>query len=187
MAAGRAHSKGTNVIDMVKFLRTRRDRALAVLPSRLHPYLEKRVDVAAWYPEEDVYELSLALACLLPEQGEAVYRRLGELNARNHTEGSYGHLLGEVRLDTLAIRARALWKTLHDTGELTFEPDPERGGRAVLRDYASPGREMCGVIGAYLAETVARAGFEGVEAHHERCVHRGDSDCAWRLEGTPRR
>lgn len=187
MTGSKAHSKGTNLIDMVKFLRSRRERALELLPSHLHPYLEKRIDVSAWYPEEDVHELTRALAVLLPDRGESIYRTLGELNARNHTEGRYGHLLGEVKLETLAIRVRALWKTLHDTGELEFEADPERGGRARLRGYANPGPEMCQMIGTYLADLVARTGFEGVVPRHERCVHDGDAECAWSLEGTPRR
>lgn len=186
MTRARAHSKGTNVLEMVKFLRARRDRARIVLPPELHPYLEKRVDVSAWYPEEEVLALTRALARLMPEEGEAVYRTLGALNARNHTEGSYGHLLGELRLETLPIRLGALWKTLHDTGELHFEPEPGRGGRAEIRGYANPGPEMCTVIGAYLAETVARAGFDALETAHTACVHRGADCCAWSFQGRPR-
>ena len=186
MAQRTAHSKGTNVVDMVKFLRSRRDRALQVLPGSLHAYLDKRIDVSAWYPEEDVLGLTRALARLMPEGNESAYRLLGELNARNHTEGSYGHLLGEVCLETLPIRLAALWKTLHDTGELVFEPELPRGGRVRLEGYASPGPEMCRVIEAYLAATLARAGLDAIASSHESCVHGGAKCCIWHFEGTPR-
>jgi hypothetical protein len=57
-----ASTQGTHLVDMVKFLRTQRDAALAILPARLHRYLDEQLNVAAWYPEEDMIGLVRALA-----------------------------------------------------------------------------------------------------------------------------
>lgn len=181
-----AGTKGTVVVDLVKFLRSRRDRAAANLPSHLQPYLEKRISVSEWYPEQEVFELMGGVVRLMPEPGDAGWYALGVRYARSHMEGSYGHLLGELRVETLPIRLSALWKTLHDTGDLVFRPEGAGGGSATVRGYESPGREMCLVVGAYLAETVGRAGIDRVKVEHGDCVHRGADCCTWRLEGTPR-
>jgi hypothetical protein len=141
-----AKSKGTNLIDLVKFLRKQREIAVSVLPPDLHHYLDERITVSAWYPEEDCYLLMRAMESLLPDSGSELYRKIGILNAQNHLGGSYRHLLSDLRLQTIPIRAEALWKSMHDTGELHVEIEGESAGRAVLRGYESPGPEMCMVI-----------------------------------------
>lgn len=174
-----ARSKGTNLVDMVKLMRQQREKAMALLPESLQPYLDQRISVSSWYPEQDMYGLMRALESLLPVSGEALYREIGILNARNHLSGSYRHLLSELRLKTLPIRAEALWKSLHDTGELRVEIESECTGRALLRGYENPGPEMCLVIESYLAEVLRMAGLEGVQSTSGLCVHRGDPECIW--------
>ena len=50
-------TKGTSIVEIVKFLRTRRDDALQALPAAVHHYLDDRVLESAWYPEEDLVAL----------------------------------------------------------------------------------------------------------------------------------
>jgi len=174
-----AKSKGTNMIDLVKFLRTERETALGALPPELHHYLEERITVSAWYPEEDCYLLMRAMERLLPDSGAELYRKIGILNAKNHLSGSYRSLLSDLRLQTIPIRAEALWKSMHDTGELRVEIEGEAAGRVVLRGYENPGAEMCIVIESYLAEVLRMAGLESIRSAKESCVHRGNPDCVW--------
>ncbi len=179
-------AKGTNLIDMVKFLRSQKEAARSALPPALHGYLERRIVVSDWYPEEEMFALLLALGKIMPGSGDDLFRQIGVLNARNHLNGSYRHLLSELRLDTLPIRANALWKSLHDTGELTLEIEGTGTGRTMLRGYANPGSEMCLVIDAYLAEVLRLTGLDAVRTAAEGCVHRGASECCWRFRGEPR-
>ncbi len=181
-----ANSKGTNLIDMVKFLRSRKQQALDALPPRLHDYLERRIVVSDWYPERDMYELMLALAKLMPGSGTELYRQIGVLTMRNHLTGSYRHLLSGVSLETLPVRANALWKSLHDTGEMVVRVEDARTGSVLLRGYENPGLEMCLVIESYVAEQLRLAGLDAISIDPERCVHRGADECCWRFRGEPR-
>jgi hypothetical protein len=52
-----ANAKGTSLIDMVEFLRSRRDEAMALRPSELRHYLDEKINVASWYPEQDMIGL----------------------------------------------------------------------------------------------------------------------------------
>jgi hypothetical protein len=179
-------AKGTNLIDMVKFLRSQKEAARTALPPALHGYLERRIVVSDWYPEEEMYALMLALGKVMPGSGDELFRQIGVLNARNHLNGSYRHLLSELRLETLPIRAAALWKSLHDTGELLVEIEGAGAGRTVLRGYVNPGPEMCLVIDAYVAEVLRLTGLDRVRSETECCVHRGAAECRWRFRGDPR-
>ncbi len=174
-----AKSKGTNLIDLVKFLRTERETALNALAPELHHYLDERITVSAWYPEKDCYLLMCAMERLLPDSGAELYRKIGILNAKNHLGGSYRHLLSDLRLQTIPIRAEALWKSMHDTGELRVQIEDEGSGRAVLRGYESPGPEMCLVIESYLAEVLRMAGLGSIQSAKESCVHRANPECVW--------
>lgn len=181
-----AKSKGTNLIDMVKFLRSQKQQALDAVPPELQGYLEKRIVVSDWYPEQDMYGLMIALAKLLPGSGTELYRQIGVLTLRNHLTGSYRHLLDGICLETLPVRARALWKSLHDTGEMIVAVEGAGAGSVVLRGYHSPGPEMCLVIESYVAEELRLAGLDAVRIDPERCVHRGADECYWRFHGEPR-
>lgn len=181
-----ANSKGTNLIDMVKFLRSRKQQALDALSPRLHGYLERRIVVSDWYPERDLYELMLAFAKLMPGSGAELYRQIGVLTMRNHLNGSYRHLLSGICLETLPVRANALWKSLHDTGEMVVGVTDARTGSVLLREYENLGPEMCLVIESYIAEQLRLAGLDDVCIDPERCVHHGADDCCWRFRGEPR-
>jgi predicted hydrocarbon binding protein len=177
----RAQTKGTNLIDMVKFLRSKRDEARALLPERLHHYLEQQLNVAAWYPEEDLIALVRALARLLPGSKEDALARIGRLNARMHLQGTYAHLLEGVEPAMLPIRAVALWKTMHDTGEfrLAVEADHAEAG---LARFGHPSAEMCTMLGAYLSELFELAGVRDAKVEEVACCRRGSRDCRWRIE-----
>ena len=83
-----ARAKGASLLGAVKWLRHDREAALRALPARLHPYLDARIQVASWYPEEDLLELIRALARILPANGADVYEQMGRFSARDQLAGS---------------------------------------------------------------------------------------------------
>jgi hypothetical protein len=179
----RAKTKGTNLVDMVKFLRKQREQALALLPKGLHRYLDEPVSVAAWYPEEDMIGLVRVLAKLLPAGGEDPLAQIGRLNARMHLQGTYAHLLGDARPSVLPVRAVALWRSMHDTGEFKLAVDKDHA-EARLADYGHPTLEMCTMLGAYLMELFVLAGASSAKADEVACCRAGARECRWRIEWT---
>ena len=179
-----AKTKGTNLVDMVKFLRTQREAALALLPPHLHAYLNTQLNVSAWYPEADMIELVKVLAKLLPGSGEAPLVQIGRLNARMHLQGTYSHLLEDARPSALPLRALALWKSMHDTGEFKLQVDDD-GAEARLAGYGHPTPEMCVMLGAYVQELFVMAGVRDPKAVEHACCRSGAPACCWRIDWTP--
>jgi hypothetical protein len=182
---GRAHTKGTNLVDMVKFLRTRRDEALALLPRALHHYLDGPPSVAAWYPEADMIELVRVLTKLLSRSDEDPLVQIGRLNARMHLQGTYAHLLKDARPSVLPIRAVALWKSMHDTGDFRLAVDGDHA-EAVLAGYGHPTPEMCVMLGAYLVQLFELSGVDAVKIDERSCCRSGAPACRWEIGWTPR-
>jgi hypothetical protein len=180
-----AQTKGTNLIDMVRFLRKQRDAARRLLPESLHRYLDQRLNVAAWYPEEDMIGLVRALARLLPGSGEDALVTIGRLNARMHLQGTYAHLLSDARPEALPVRAVALWRTMHDTGDFSLAVDGDTA-EARLSGYGHPSAEMCTMLGAYLLELFAMAGVRDAKVEEVACCRKGASACRWQLEWSAR-
>jgi hypothetical protein len=173
-------TKGTNLIDMVKFLRKQRDAARGLLPGRLHRYIDERLNVSAWYPEEDMVGLVQALVKLMPGPPEDALVRIGRLNARMHFQGTYAHLLSDARPAVLPGRAVALSKTMHDTGDFRLAVERDHA-EARLSGYGHPTAEMCVLLGAYVLELFALAGVSDAKVEEVACCRRGALDCRWRI------
>lgn len=173
-----AKAKGTTLISLVKFLRSQRERALALLPESVHCYLDERIQPSSWYPEDDLLALLRGMLQMLPGGRDENLERMGAAVAREHMEGVYGHLRSEDP-DTLVRRSVALWASQHDSG--TFRVAIEAPGRAryEVRDYARPSPEMCAIFKGYFAETLRVSGWVGVAVEKQSCVlHRADA-CSW--------
>ena len=179
----KARTKGTNLVDMVKFLRTQREAALALLPQSLHHYLDARLNVAAWYPEEDMIALVRVLAKLMPDAGDdpqAALVRIGRLNAHMHLQGTYAHLLADARLAQLPVRAVALWKSMHDTGDFKLSIETDHA-EARLGGFGHPTPEMCTMLGAYVLELFELAGMREPRGDEVACCRAGAPECRWRI------
>jgi hypothetical protein len=176
-----ANTKGTNLVDMVRFLRGQREAARALLPARLHHYLDEQLNVAASYPEEDMIGLVRALAKLLPSAGEDPLVRIGRLNARMHLQGTYEHLIADARPAALPVRALALWRSMHDTGEFRLAVEEDHA-EARLAGYGFPSAEMCTMLGAYLLELFELAGVKAPRVAELSCCRKGAPECRWRIE-----
>ncbi|MGH0029302.1 MAG: hypothetical protein ACQGVC_05900 [Myxococcota bacterium] len=173
-------TKGINVLEMVKFLRARRDAALELMPETLRHYLDERINVASWYPEEDMIGLVRVLVQLLPEGDEEPLVSIGRLNAHQHIEGTYKHLFESPRSATLPLRAATLWKSMHDSGEFrVVMGDGE--ATAEVSGYAYPTPEMCTMIRPYLEELFRASGIEKVQVDKRACCRVGASVCRYRV------
>jgi hypothetical protein len=179
-----AKAKGTTLVTLVKFLRRHPDTRSA-LPGHLLHYLEERVHVSSWYPEQDLLELARVVAQMLAPQVPDPYETMGRITAREHLEGSYAHLFQGVD-DPLALPARAfaLWATMHDSGRMESAVEPPDAVRVELVEFALPSREMCAIVGGYLAETMRVIGFVAEPAQEVACRLDGAERCAWRCQFT---
>ncbi len=176
-----AKTKGTTIVALVKFLRRNRSAAEACLPERLHHYLDERIHVASWYPEKDLRDLARVVAPMFPADVGNPFEAMGRASAREHLEGSYGHLF-EGTDDPLAIPARAfaLWASMHDSGRLATRVEPPDAVLVELTEFALPSKEMCGIVGGYLAETLRLVGFSSPSAEPIACRLDGMPSCVWR-------
>jgi len=176
-----AKAKGTTILALVKFLRSQREAASAALPGHLLHYLEERVHVSSWYPEQDLLELARAAAPMLGRTVADPYDVMGRVCARDHMEGSYAHLFTGVE-DPLSIppRAFALWATMHDSGRMESAVEPPDAVRVELAEFALPSREMCAIVAGYLAETLRVLGFVAEPAQKLTCRLDGAPRCSWR-------
>ena len=168
------NTKGAAVLTSVKLLRSRKDEARRVLPPELHHYLEERIVVASWYPERDVFGLILACAKLFPTEGPQ-FEAMGAAAARLHMDGIYANLLQRDP----AIRARTLWKTQHDTGELTLSQVADDSATYELTGWEQLGAEHCRLLGGYFCEVQRLTGAVEPSYEHTACRGRGAAQCTW--------
>ena len=121
----------------------------------------------------------------MPGPPEDALPRIGRLNARMHLQGTYAHLLSDARPETLPIRAVALWKTMHDTGEFRLAVEKDHAD-ARLSGYGNPTPEMCCMLGAYLLELFEMAGVKDPKVAETACCCVGAPECHWHIEWSPR-
>ncbi len=169
-------AKGSVLVGMVKLLRRDRKRATKLLPPQLQSYLDSRISTSQWYPEEDVVALMRAFAQLAPGDPGDVYERLGAASARSLTEGIYADVAGMRLLDA---RTKALWKAMHDTGELAIATQSPGTMRYELRGWDHAGPEYCAIMRGYLGEVQRLRGAASVTVEHPQCRAEGAEICAW--------
>jgi hypothetical protein len=180
-----ARAKGAALVGAVKWLRHGRAAALRALPARLHHYLEKRIQLASWYPEEDLLELIRAVARTLPASGGDLYEPMGRFSAREQLSGVYHHLLAGGDQFSLPRRGLVLWQSQHDSGRLSMTIEAPGSARVEVVDFALPSREMCGVLRGYTAEMFAMADLKVLAVEQSTCRLDGADRCSWRVRWTP--
>lgn len=175
--------KGTNVVSAVKLLRANRERALALLPARLHHYLEQRVLVSSWYPEEDQIELLRVIAKLMPPRPNP-FLVMGMTTAQADLTGIYRNSLRPDDPQRTLLAAGGLWRNYHDTGEMSASNDGPTGAVVRLRDYRAACSEMCHVVEGYLVGCARTAGARDVRITKLSCCLTRAPECSWRLAWT---
>ncbi len=174
-------AKGISLINAVKTLRLKKDAARAVLPEHLHKYLEERVLVSSWYPEEDLLAILRALAKILPDPGMDIYEFMGRILARTNLEGAYALLLCEGDPAATLRRTAITWEHYHDTGKEVVVESGDNHAAIEISDHDTPSRESCGTVKGYIHEKVAMAGGKDICVVHKKCVLAGASACRFEV------
>jgi hypothetical protein len=164
-------TKGTVVLKAIKVLRGRKDDAQKHLPKALHHYLEDRIVVASWYPEEDFYEILCACASLFPG-GDSAFEMLGAATARDHAEGMYADIMKR----DWASRVKIMWKTQHDSGDFSLVQQTENSATYELTGWSHSSPKYCRVVGGYFTELHRVAGAAAPSYQHPTCRSGGQSD-----------
>lgn len=168
-------AKGMALLGSVKYLRSRRAEALAILPPALHHYLDGRIRTSGWYPEADMLELVRATARLVTGPTDQVLEMMGEISAREHTD-----VYGDLLTGSSTSRAFALWSTQHDTGELRMTEEAPNRIRFEIIGYEDPAREMCLVTQGYIKGVLLMNGLTDLSLEKLACRIWGDDRCTWR-------
>jgi hypothetical protein len=184
--AGVAKAKGATLVGAVRWLRTDREAARKQLPPHLHHYLVNRIQIASWYPEEDLLALIRALGAILPDQGRDVFEQMGRFSARDQFAGVYRHLLEGGDEFSLPRRGLVLWESQHDSGRLEVTLGKPGSAQVEVIDYALPSVEMCKILLGYTVEMLVMAELKDPEVTQTACRVDGDERCSWRCRWTPR-
>lgn len=173
------HTKGTSIVEIVKFLRTRRSEAQQALPAGVHHYLDDRILESAWYPEEDLVAMVAAMVELQDAPAEDTLASLGAEAMQRNRSGAYAHLFQQHQGERVLRVAGVLWKAMHDTGKLCLVRDAVGRGRCELIDFVNPSGEMCGILVGYAHALLELTGYREIQASQECCLLQGDDCCAW--------
>lgn len=182
-----AKVKGTVLVSVVKFLRSRRQEATALLPPHCQRYLEERVLDSSWYPEADLVELIRVVASMFPgNEDQALYLTGRAALAAFLRDRKYHDLHHVALLADMPRRLVALWSTQHDTGQLRMQLSSDTSGLVTLTGFGHPSREMCTVLTGYIAELLGENGITDPSVAKQTCVLSGAGDCCWKWEsGAP--
>ncbi len=182
-ATGRV--KGTNVMRAVKWLRTCRADALAILPPNVHHYLDERILVSSWFPERDQLELIVACAATMPFPPELAeldrYHFIGKQTAPLDLGEFYKSILERGDLMRTISKATVLWRNYHDTGKVTSAALGPGVVEVSLREYGASCAIMCSLIRGYFEGVVEYGGGIVRASEEARCQRRGDDACVWKL------
>jgi hypothetical protein len=177
----RPQTKGTTYVPTVKFLRSRKEQARALLPPELHRYLQERILPSSWYPEDDLVTLLRVLVRLLPGDPRQSWESIGARAAENQFGGPFEVFLrGGLR--HVVESFGALWQLQHDSGRwtVTLSPDEPRG-EAQLHDFAVGMPEYGPLMTGYSRRVLLMAGARTADCE---LVRSDASSATWRLGWT---
>lgn len=180
-----ASAKGSSIVLVVKLLRAQRAEAVKRLPPELLHYLEDRILVSSWYPEEDLFELLQVGVKLIPTQGDDPWYVFGQFAAAAHVRETYQHLLAARDAEEILRQINVVWRSQHDTG--TFRADLVEAGHAVLalEDHPILSGDWCLLLSGYMVGMLGAAGGRDIVVREIHCRTKGDPACVWRLTWTP--
>jgi hypothetical protein len=173
----RAKIKGTGIIGIVKALRSRREAVKQYLSPELDHYLEERIVLNNWYPEQDYLHLLQVYRKVWPERS---YEDIGRFGAQEALSGVYRNIVTDD-VATSARHMRVNWRNYHDTGELSIDVEPSVI-RVKVSDYPVVSDELCRLNQGYFSELLKLGGAQILSCSKVRCTVRGDEDCLWEFD-----
>jgi predicted hydrocarbon binding protein len=172
-----AKIKGIGMVGIAKALRSRRDDAARVLPESLHHYLDERISISEWYPEQDYLALLRVYVEVWPGR---TFEEVGRLAANEALSTVYRNILIGGVTDAVK-RMKFNWQNYHDSGELNSEVLPGLI-RVRVRGYGMKARELCALNEGYFAELLRLSGAEVTALRKPQCASNGDRECVWEFE-----
>ena len=176
--------RGASVSRAVRFLRTLKEDARAILPGSLHRYLSEQVMADEWYPEKDLLGLILGCVELIDLPMALALNDMGKWTAREHYALSYPDLAKQPEPQEFIKRLEQLWHHNHDTGRLSFAVVAPVKGTIQVEGFEYPSQEMCTIHGSYYVEMLKLAGWGEVNLRRHDCVLQGKPACCWDLGWT---
>jgi len=179
-----ANVKGITILNAVKTLRLKKAESRALLPMDLHRYLEDRILVSSWYPEEDLLGLLRVLGKILPDPGIDIFEFMGLASARTDLSGVYSHMLRLGDPVGTLRHGSVLWRSHHDTGKLEVVVSSPERAVVQLSGFGFPSNEICRTIKGWIRELIRMAGGKDVSVADDQCVVRGDTACRFDAKWT---
>jgi hypothetical protein len=179
-----AKARGTSVSRAVRFLRTLKEDARAILPGSLHRYLSEQVISDEWYPEKDLLGLIRCCVELIDLPEALALSDMGKWTAREHYAIAYPDLAKQPEPRSFIKRLEQFWHHNHDSGHLRFVFTSPVIGRIEVAGFEYPSQEMCIIHGAYYAEMLKLAGWGEVNVRRHDCVLQGNEKCCWDFRWT---
>jgi hypothetical protein len=174
--------KGTTMIEVVKFLRSRKKEAAPLVPPRLQHYLQSRLLSTSWHPEEDYLELMRVVVKLYKPENPSltIWEEVARRTNAAYFEGPYKAFVypGDVARSVGSFPD--LWRLRHDTGVGTVIQEGKGRARVELRDYALVANEGCLLVQGTLWGLLEYSGAQGAALVHSRCRARGEPICEWK-------
>jgi heme-NO-binding protein len=172
-----AKTKGTAVVQCVKALRSMPPEVTrAKLPPHLHRYLEERILVSNWYPEEDYLALVTALSELLPSSNGDTWELFGRIAAQHDLTTVYRSTVRQRTLMGMLKAVRDLFHMYHDTGRIEISGD-ETCAQMDTFEYASISAGHCRFITSYIREQLRMSLGRAIEVRETLCRAAGDDRC----------
>lgn len=172
-----AKTKGTAVVQCVKALRSiPEDVAKAKLALHLHSYLDERILVSNWYPEEDYLALVTALSQLLPSSMGDTWEQFGRIAAQHDLTTVYRSTVRQRTLMGMLKAVRDLFHMYHDTGRIEISGDEARAQLDIF-DYASVSAGHCRFITSYMAEQLRMSLGRVIRVRETMCCAAGHEHC----------
>lgn len=133
-----SRTKGSVLVHFVKALRHYREESERVLPERLHRYLDQKILVSEWYPDDEFIELIAAMAKVLPAAArrDDLWEWIGAQGAEaNLGRGVYAALVRPNDPIRTLQRYPAIWRMHHDSGEAKVRVISERRVELEVRHH----------------------------------------------------
>jgi hypothetical protein len=179
-----AKIKGIALIGIVKALRALRKGSEAKLPAVLLYYLDERIIVSEWYPEEDYRVLLLTLGELIADKVPGnVWEFLGEEGARAQFGATYAPVVVKGDPVRTLKRAPMTWALYHDTGRVKIDvDDAHRAARVELHGYPIACRRICSSTTGYLRQLLIQSGTRTATVEMIACPRPEEGPVVWVAE-----
>ncbi|MDB4984997.1 MAG: hypothetical protein JWN04_175 [Myxococcaceae bacterium] len=133
---GSRHVKGSNVIDLVKFVKTLQKRGpLPPLSPAAEQLLEARLLNSTWYAFEPFVELLQVVDKLVLRSDEGRAMEMGVVGGTVALQGPAKLYLQPNDPRATVVAMRHAWRARHDFADLVASMDGDRAVRFTLSDY----------------------------------------------------